>query len=477
MAADPCASLIEWASSHGAALHPSLELARDEHTGAGFRVKQGANIPAGDSVVSCSMPLTLSYLNALPSPPAPFHKDASSPRFPEAFLRSAPPHVVGRFFLVQQYLRGQESHWWPYISSLPQPDDPESWTLPPFWEEDDRELLDGTNLEVSIGKINTTLKREFNDAQKLLGEWEGGSRFTRSLYNWAYAIYTSRSFMPSLVVPSLHELELPEGVKSWDDFSVLMPLFDIGNHSITARTTWETEATGCRLVTRDAYGGGEQVFNNYGMKTNAQLLLAYGFMIPPTEKLHNDYIHIRKRVAPGSEGQGQKQTEYLFSLRPMADKSSILGSAMQEQPIPPDEIFPAFRHVQDGMVADLAQQIVQHNPAIRPPSSEEGAPSEGSDDLLRRILTADLPQESSQLVNVAVATVQQKALQELEKLDESEIEVDEEQEAELTVFQRLAVGYRRRCREVLEGVMESIEKSVEDPRYVALMGDDAEDAS
>lgn len=485
MADDRFPSLIEWASSHGATLHPSLEVARDERSGAGFRVKQGAALSAGDPVATCPMPLSLSYLNALPSPPAPFHKDASSPPFPEAFLRSAPPHVVGRFFLVQQYLRGQESHWWPYIRSLPQPDDSASWTLPPFWEEDDRELLEGTNLEVSITKINTTLKREFNDAQRLLGEWEGGSKFTRSLYNWAYATFTSRSFMPSLVVPSLDELELPEGVKSWDDFSILLPLFDIGNHSITAKTTWETEGTGCRLVTRDAYGGGDQVFNNYGMKTNAQLLLAYGFVIPPTEELHNDYIHIRKRVAPGSEGQGQKQTEYLFSLRAMADKSSILGSAMQEQPIPPEDLFPAFRHVQDGMVADLAQQIVQHNPAILPPSSkenapseenassEENAPSEGGDGLLRRILTADLPQESSQLLNVAVATVQQKALQELEKLDESEVEVDEEQEAELTVFQRLAVGYRRQCREVLEGVMESIAKSVEDPRYVALMGEDA----
>ncbi|KAL2110779.1 hypothetical protein VUR80DRAFT_708 [Thermomyces stellatus] len=472
MADDPHVALLEWASSHGATLHPSLEIARDEHTGAGFHVKQGARLSAGDPVVTCPMPLTLSYLNALPSPPAPFHKDPSSPTFPEAFLQSSPPHVVGRFFLMQQYLRGRESPWWPYIRSLPQPDDPASWTLPPFWDKDDRELLEGTNLEVSISKINATLKREFNDAQRLLGDWEDGSKFTRPLYNWAYAVFTSRSFMPSLVVPSVHELELPRGVKSWDDFSVLLPLFDIGNHSITARTIWETEGTGCRLVTRDTYGEGEQVFNNYGMKTNAQLLLAYGFVIPPTEELHNDYIHIRKRAAPGSEAQGQKQTEYLFSLRAMADESSVLGKAMQENSIPPDDMFPAFRHVQDGMVLDLAQQIVQHNPALRPRSSEEGASAEGSDDLLKQILTADLPQESSQLLNIAVATVQQKALQELEKLDESEVEVDEEQEAELTVFQRLAVEYRRRCREVLEGVMESIEKSVEDPRYVALMGED-----
>lgn len=461
MADDPHAALLSWATSHGATLHPSLEIARDDRSGAGFRVKQGASIAPGDPLATCPMPLTLSYLNALPSPPSPFHHDPSAP-LPAPFLQSAPPHVVGRVFLVQQFLRGRDSHWWPYIRSLPQPEDVASWTLPPFWEEDDRELLEGTNLEVSIGKINATLKREFNEAQRLLGEWADGPKFTRALYNWAYAIFTSRSFMPSLVVPGIREQEPPEGVKSWDDFSVLLPLFDIGNHSITARTAWEAEGTACRLVTREAHAAGQQVFNNYGMKTNAQLLLAYGFMVPPTEELHNDYIHIRKRVAPGSEasgGKAQKQTEYLFSLRPMADEASVLGKALQEEPVPPADVFPAFRHVQDGMVLDLAQQILQHNPALNP---------EGEGGLLARILTADLPRASAQLLNAAVATVQQKALQELEKLDESEVEVDEGQEAELTACQRLAVGYRRRCREVLEGVMESIEESAGDARYVAL---------
>ena len=469
MADDPHVALLEWATSHGASLHPSVDIVRDKQTGAGFRVKPDASLTPGDPVVTCPTSLTLSYLNALPSPPSPFHKDPSSPPFPAPFLQSAPPHVVGRFFLIQQYLRGRDSRWWPYIRSLPQPEDLDSWVLPPFWEEDDRELLEGTNLEVSIAKINSTLKREFGEAQRLLDEWEGGSKFTRALYNWAYAIFTSRSFMPSLVVPSSSEQPAPEGAKAWDDFSLLLPLFDVGNHSITAKTTWEAEGAGCRLVTRDAYASGAQVFNNYGMKSNAQLLLAYGFMIPPTDDLHNDYVHIRKRAAPGADSQ--KQPEYLFSLRPMSDRTSVLGRALQTEDISPDDAFPAFRHVQDAMVLDLAQQIMQHNPALL-------QPEEGEEGLLRRILTAELPGESAQVLNVAVATVQQKALQELEKLDESEVEVDEGVEAQLTAHQRLAVRYRARCREVLEAVMESIEKSVEDARYVALMGGSAEgDAS
>lgn len=459
--ADAHSSLLEWAASHGATLNPSLEITRDENSGAGFRVKADGGISPGDAVVTCPTPLTLSYLNALPSPPASFHHDPASPTFPEAFLAPSPPHVVGRVFLVQQFLRGAESHWFPYIRSLPQPGDAESWLIPPFWEEDDLELLQGTNLEVSVGEINATLEREFGAAKKLLGGWEHAEGFTRELYNWAYAMFTSRSFMPSLVVPDRQGLKLPEGV-AWDDFSVLMPLFDVGNHSMTAKTSWETQSgAGCKLISGDAYAAGEQVFNNYGMKTNAQLLLAYGFVVPATPELHNDYVHIRKRAAPGEEGK--KQPEYLFSLRPMADESSAIGRAMREENLTAEETFPAFKHVQDGMILDLVQQIVNNNPALQPPA-------DGNNSLLRRVLAADLPRESAQLLNVVIATVQHKALQELEKLDQSEIEVDEAQMAELTRCQALAVGYRRRCREVLEAVLEGIEASTEDARFVAIMG-------
>ncbi|SPO05275.1 uncharacterized protein DNG_07962 [Cephalotrichum gorgonifer] len=463
-------TLHTWATSHGASLNISVEVRQDDHSGAGFRVKAGAEIHPGDHIVSCPTSLTLSYLNALPNPPPSFRKDPSSPPFPEEFLASAPPHVVGRFFLIQQYLLGQDSFWWPYIRSLPQPDRPSSLPLPPFWDEDDLELLRGTNLEVSVREIKATLDREFRDSKKALEGWGQRSEYTPRLYNWAYAIFTSRSFMPSLVIPRCDELKLPDGVRSWNDFSILMPLFDVGNHSITAKTSWGTvEGKGCNLVTRDGHSGGQEIFNNYGMKTNAQLLLAYGFVIPAREELHNDYIHIRKRVPPGSDGSdvdgSQKPPEYLFSLRPMTHPSSVLGRALQSESIAPEDVFPAFRLVQDAMILDIAEQVLQNNPALGPSSSS----TTGESGLLRRILTIDLPPESSQLVNIIIATIQQKALQELEKLDESEVEVDEGQEADLEPCQRVALYYRRRCREVLEGVMESIEAAVEDERYVALM--------
>ena len=65
------------------------------------------------------------------------------------------------------------------------------------------------------------------------------ARVTVGLYRWAYCIFSSRSFRPSLVVPEDQAAALlPAGV-SMDDFSVLLPLFDIGNHDMTAEVRWE----------------------------------------------------------------------------------------------------------------------------------------------------------------------------------------------------------------------------------------------
>jgi histone-lysine N-methyltransferase SETD3 len=55
-----------------------------------------------------------------------------------------------------------------------------------------------------------------------------------------------------------------------------------------------------------------------------------------------------------------------------------------------------------------------------------------------------------------VAVVQHKVLQELERLNETDVEVDEEQLEQLERNQRMALEYRERCRRVLEGTLEAI---------------------
>ena len=457
------ASLTSWAIDLGASLHASVAIQRDSETGASFKVRPSSDenlkVNPGDEVVTCPMSITLSYLNTLPNPPPGFRKDNQA--FPERFLAEIPPHVIGRFLLIKEYLSGSSSFWYPYIRTLPQPENVSSWSLPPFWPASDQELLEGTNLDVSIHEIKAQLKGEFKAARKFLEQvsWSHWSDYTRILYNWAYCIFASRSFMPSLVVPTRDAVGLPDGCK-WDDFSLLLPLFDIGNHSITAKVSWEVDSSKgiCRLVTRSGYEPGEQVFNNYGMKTNSQLLLGYGFMIPETEHLHNDYIHLRKRVEQEQASAGEENPqEYLLSLLPMTDPSSILGRALQ--PISLEilsstndvRVLSPWTHVQESMILDLVL-------AQAPRLLEEGN-SANRVEILRQFLTGEVASSGLQsLLEQTVAIVQHKTLQELERLEETEFEVDGACEEDLTREQRLALVYRRQCKRVLHGVLASIEE-------------------
>ncbi|KAF6835502.1 SET domain-containing protein [Colletotrichum musicola] len=464
--------LVSWAESHGARLHPSVEVYADPQTGNSFRVSPGAGagVQPGEPVVTCPLHLTLSYLNATPSPTPGFHHDAggSSSPFPDSFLQTVPPHVTSRFFLIQQYLLGASSFWHPYIRTLPQPDALSSWALPPLWPSDDVELLEETNVHVAIAEIKSRLKAEYKHATAALGDHPARRDCTRLLYNWAYCIFASRSFRPSLVIPAERQstLGLPEGCVV-DDFSLLLPLFDVGNHSPLARVSWAHGADApdtCELRTLDAYAPGAQVYNNYGTtKTNAELLLAYGFVIPESEGLHNDYVHVRKRGAgqqttasEGGAGASSKPKDFLISLRPVSDPSSVATRSAQLLPdLGADAIIPPFRHVQDAMVWDLvlAQTTEEHRDELLPVA--EGTEQERDLRRLRMVLTGAVPAPARPLLEQTVAIVQYKVLQELERLDQSETELEDE--AAATRNQVTALRYRAQCRKVLETVLETME--------------------
>ncbi|KAK2013419.1 SET domain-containing protein [Colletotrichum eremochloae] len=506
--------LVRWATSHGAVLHPSVEVYNDTNTGNSFRASpSGAGLKPGETVVTCPMDLTLSYLNATTTPSPGFHHDSSddnadtttgsSSPFPPAFLASVPPHVIGRFFLIHQYLLGKDSFWHPYISTLPRPEHLQSWILPPLWPSDDIELLEDTNVHVAVAETKARLKAEFKHAVAALGDGDGDGEtvaarrgYTRLLYHWAYCIFASRSFRPSLVIPAARKatLALPAGC-AVDDFSLLMPLLDVGNHDPTAAVAWDTgdadaggtDANGdggapaatttatttnaCALRTLDPYAPGAQVFNNYGAsKTNAELMLAYGFVIPESAGLHNDYVHVQKRGAAAAAAaaggtDNAKAMDYLISLRPVADPSSVAVRAVRMLAADDDvvvngaTVLPPFRHVQDTMVWDLvlAQTTAEQREAMLPvvPEDAAAAAAAGGADLerLRKVLTGDVPEAFRPVLFRTVAIIQDKVLQELERLDQSEFEMDE---AAATRNQLMAYRYRRQCRKVLENVLESM---------------------
>ncbi|KAL6875814.1 hypothetical protein HDV57DRAFT_502204 [Trichoderma longibrachiatum] len=478
---DRISLLLSWATSNGTTLHPSVQIYDDPTTGLSFRVSpsSSSSLPPYAPIVSLPTNLSLSYLNALHPTPA----------FPKSFLAKSPPHVVGRLLLIKEFLRGPESFWHPYIQALPQPEDVDDWALPPLWPEEEAELLEGTNVEIGLDKIREDLGREFRDAQKLLiacnrdAEDDFSSLLTRELYQWAYCIFSSRSFRPSLVLSPEQQQALPPGV-SVNDFSVLLPVFDIGNHDMTVHVRWDVtqadssaaagggDAPGARgsavqLKVGREHKPGEQIFNNYSPKTNAELLLGYGFMLPITDSLHNDYIHVRKRTAPSSSSSSPSQPgstspdEYLISLRPISHPSSLLAASKQTLAVFPPGLLGAFTHVQHDMVWDIFLTLLQHSsvPLIKLiPLDKNTFPSEEEAVRQRqeKFFAGHVNDECRDFLDQTIAIIQHKVLQELERLNETDMEVVGEDAELLSPNQRLALEYRERCRMVLENTLAAI---------------------
>ncbi|RDA89711.1 hypothetical protein CP533_2521 [Ophiocordyceps camponoti-saundersi (nom. inval.)] len=447
--------LTAWATDQGASIHPSVQIHRTPSTGLQLRVKPTSDCGPAPSEAILRVPtsLTLSYLDAL----------SPSSSFPASLLARLPPHVVGRLFLVRQFLLGSSSFWWPYIQALPQPgEQDQSWRLPPFWPWEHVELLEGTNVGVGALQIRDDAASELRLARELLRDEDGEDAValaealrTPDLYHWAYCIFSSRSFKPDLVMsPSSHQQSLLARYgASVEDFSVLFPLFDIANHDMTVNVEWrldEEPSQSCELHVDRIHAPGAQIFNNYSLKTNAELLLGYGFMLPVTDHLHNDYLHVRRR---GSA------SEYLISLRPLAHPSSLLVRAREQSPPKSgDGVLGAFQHVQADMVWDIFCTNVPPKSLAQliPTHESEGDDEDVDCERRRRFLTGRVADDCRPYLKQMAAVVQNKVLQELEQLDETEFEVVGGDAQLLSRNQRLALDYRARCRQVLENTLEAM---------------------
>ncbi|KAK0110559.1 hypothetical protein ONS96_002164 [Cadophora gregata f. sp. sojae] len=330
-------ALVNWGQVHGTSLDPGVEIYQDPITGLSFRSLR--SIPPGTKLVNCSFKTTLSYLNTTE---ITSYFLSRSPPFPSKFintLKKDDPNIIGHFFLVQQYLLGEESFWWHYIHLLPQPDAPDALGLPVWWPEADLKFLDGTNAEPPIKKRKALWEEEWKQGIALLGDdFENHDKYTYHLYQWAASIFGSRSFRASLTIPpelisgpqtSSEESPLILEHIQKDRFSVLLPLMDIGNHNGVNHVDWSRDsATGHFCLSNcQSIVPGSQIYNFYGNKSNSELLVAYGFTLPGTER---DTINLRLTPSPEVVQLRRSQTshaldanqpdqEFMFHVRILND--------------------------------------------------------------------------------------------------------------------------------------------------------------
>jgi hypothetical protein len=365
--------LISWARHHGAHLHEQVEVYDDHQYGISLRVRSSQqsihlashsdqspperhSLPLNSRVVSCPFSLSLSYLNALNKFP---DLQSHSVQFPALFIEVLEPHVIGHFFLVQQYLNADTSHWGPYIRSLPQPEEPQKLGTPLYFAEADMAWIRGTALEIARDQREKTWKSDWERGRHILDTsngWEQGKgKWTWDLYKWAATIFSSRSFISSLIPEEVFKMPLIDKDDSRDGiFPVLFPLLDLANHNSAARVTWFTnvhnEPKDLSIIVDSEIPYGQQVFNNYAPKSNTELMLGYGFCTPGNDEvaiafkpLVEELVAIRKQhlACLGSNGGDSKQN--IFHVR-----------ATPYTRAPDDSRLPEFKLVEDGCIDTLA---------------------------------------------------------------------------------------------------------------------------
>ncbi len=278
----------------GLAVHPAIEFAT---TKCGFGGVATRPIPAGSDLMSVPYPLVLTETRAAQRPLAQALRRALGPAFSGLESRTMLFAELVALRFTDEYHwraesaekrlseeegavggRSEDAEWRAYARALPaEYDDPLQWP-----QDQADELLRGTNLAAATSHRRGWLRRQFRLLESACAEEPAalpGHVFTWERMLWAQSAFSSRGFP--------HFLAVPPGVGAAsltpaDEAAVgcMVPALDILNHDAAARVRWERRSDRLCFVTEEALPAGAEVCNNYGPKSNEELLLCFGFVVP-----------------------------------------------------------------------------------------------------------------------------------------------------------------------------------------------------
>lgn len=157
----PVANRLEtWFRENGGWLSSDVKIVYSGSRGFHIRALRALTSPI---VVTCPLPLTLSYLSLDPTQSAVPHVDSPLRKC----LGRIPNHVLTYLLLIEQrYLVGKEqSPWKEYLACLPEP---EAMTTPLWFDEDDMRRLSGTSMARATKDKREELRKEWEQATDVM---------------------------------------------------------------------------------------------------------------------------------------------------------------------------------------------------------------------------------------------------------------------------------------------------------------------
>ncbi|KAL1740788.1 hypothetical protein HDZ31DRAFT_67579 [Schizophyllum fasciatum] len=281
--------LKTWLHGHGGGFHASVKLVSDEEATKGINAIALHDIPHSEPVVWSPIDLIITSKKARES-----IRDILnlSPDAVTVIKRWSERQSIALYLCLHSISSGHTSlaHG-PYVELLP----PTSTLRAAIhFTEEELAAFKGTNLYGATLDRIRLLEAEWKKCQELLRSYraEFAELLTWEIYSAATTHYTSRAFPSSMLQenPSLQVSSQTE--------PVLIPGVDSLNHYRARPVTWlvETRPVGQRpnvandrlpadippfvaIIPLTATPAGAEVFNNYGAKPNAELILGYGFSL------------------------------------------------------------------------------------------------------------------------------------------------------------------------------------------------------
>ncbi|PPQ70443.1 hypothetical protein CVT26_013937 [Gymnopilus dilepis] len=387
---DPFSSLKVWLEEHGGGFHQDTDFKQDTH---GSRVIATKDLDKDTTVVSCPFSLIITQTLAKKAVTEILDDAAHFKDVTWTERQWISTYITLHWIIGPENSAGKGvlAHF-PYLNTLPSS---EKLRTPLHFTPTELDLFKGTNLYGATQDREREWKSEWEQCQAAVSQVNNG---WGDLLTWDKYL-TAATYLSSRAFPSSLLSERPTLVATPSTEPILIPGVDALNHARAQPVSWvvnhredPTKATSdstISLIQHSSTAEGQEIFNNYGPKPNAELILGYGFSIPNNP---DDTILLKVGGVKESKWEVGREARGADALW-----KEILSAVQSE---PSDSSYEDLLDA-SGMLQEMVQTLIDRSPNAEIPEGTAVRAEVASQNAILRSLLVFARSKEQEAVDIA----------------------------------------------------------------------------